>query len=43
MKRQKLQFVLTSLHNLQKKLKTNEKKLSNSDNKSEQKNTNIDI
>ena len=26
MKRQKLQFVLTSLHNLQKKLKTNEKK-----------------
>ena len=48
MKTQKLQFVLTSLHNLQKKLKTNEKKnkkkkLSNSDNKSEQKNTNIDI
>ena len=47
MKRQKLQFALTSLHNLQKNKKTNndinKKKLSKSDNKNKQKNTNVDI
>ena len=51
MKTQKLQFALTSLHNLQKRknqklIKKNEKTKetpSNSDNESEQENTNIDI
>ena len=42
MKAQKLQLALTSLYDSQKKLETN-KKASNSDNKSEQKNINIDI
>ena len=44
---QKLQFALTSLHNLQKKLNNNNnkknKKASNSDNKSKQENANVDI
>ena len=55
MKIQKLQFALTSLHNLQKGLQklnndnnnnnnnnNNNKKTSKSDNKSKQKNTNVD-
>ena len=42
MKTQKLQFALTSLYDSQIKSKTNEKK-SDSGNKNEQKNTNIDI
>ena len=37
-----LQFALTSLYDSQKKSKT-KKKMPNSDNKSKQKNTNIDI
>ena len=44
MKTQKLQFALTSLHNLKKKTNNNnDKKTSNSDNKSKQKNANVDI
>ena len=49
MKTQKLKFALTSLHNLQKKnqklikKRKNKTKLSNSDNKSKQESTNIDI
>ena len=46
MKIQKLQFALTSLHNLQRKkqkLNNNNNKTSKSDNNSKQKNTNVDI
>ena len=46
MKTQKLQFALTSLHNSQTKSTSNDinkKTPSNSDNKSKQNNTNVDI